>query len=68
MIIGMPISTFLAICIWPFVYIIAAIIDYRVMKRQDDQIDDSEFEGHLGTDHRDGQIHDHHHNGEEGTN
>ena len=51
----------MAICIWPFVYVIAAIIVYFVMKKQDDQIDDSEFEGHLGTDHRDGQVHDHHH-------
>ena len=53
MIIGMPISTFLATCIWPFVYIIAAIIVYFVMKRQDDMTDDS--------------VHDHHH-GEGGTN
>lgn len=52
MIIGMPISTFLAILIWPFVYIIAAVIDYFIMKRQDDQVDDSEFEEHLGDDHR----------------
>ena len=47
MIIGMPISTFLAILIWPFVYITAAIIDYCVMKKQDEQVDDSEFEDHL---------------------
>lgn len=67
MIIGMPISTFLATCIWPFVYIIAAIIVYFVMKRQDDMTDDSEFEAHLGMDHRDGQVNDHHH-GEGGTN
>ena len=44
MIIGMPITTFLAILIWPFVYTIAAIIVYFVMKKQDEQIDDSEFE------------------------
>lgn len=44
MIIGMPVSTFLAILIWPFVYMIAAIIVYNVMKKQDAQIDDSEFE------------------------
>lgn len=44
MIIGMPASTFFAILIWPFVYITAAIIVYNVMKRQDAQIDDSEFE------------------------
>ena len=47
MIIGMPISTFLAILIWPIVYIVAAIIDYCVMAKQDAQVDDSEFEGHL---------------------
>jgi predicted membrane protein len=44
MIIGMPISTFFGIMIWPIVYIIAAIIVYRIMKKQDDEIDDSEFE------------------------
>ena len=44
MIIGMPASTFFAILIWPFVYLITAIIVYNVMKRQDAQIDDSEFE------------------------
>lgn len=44
MIIGMPISTFFAILIWPFIYMAAAIIIYIVMKRQDAQIDDSEFE------------------------
>lgn len=44
MIIGMPISTFFAILIWPFVYLTAAIIIYNVMKRQDAQVDDSEFE------------------------
>ena len=43
MIIGMPISTFLAILIWPFVYIIMAFVVYFIMKRQDDQIDDTEF-------------------------
>ena len=47
MIIGMPISTFLAILIWPIVYITAAIIDYCIMKKQDEQVDDSEFEDHL---------------------
>ena len=50
MIIGMPISTFLAILIWPFVYITAAIIDYCVMAKQDEQVDDSEFEDHLVAD------------------
>ena len=50
MIIGMPISTFLAILIWPFVYITAAIIDYCVMSKQDAQVDDSEFEDHLVAD------------------
>lgn len=52
MIIGMPITTFMAILIWPFVWITAAVIAYFVMKKQDDQIDDSEFEEHLGMDHR----------------
>ncbi|MDO4546185.1 MAG: hypothetical protein Q4C25_08505 [Bacillota bacterium] len=47
MIIGMPIATFLAILIWPFVYTIAAFVDYFIMKKQDEQIDDSEFEKHL---------------------
>ena len=49
MIIGMPISTFLAILIWPFVYTIAALIDFAIMKKQDAQVDDSEFEDHLET-------------------
>ena len=44
MIIGMPVSTFLAILIWPFIYMAAAIIDYFIMKKQDEQVDDSEFE------------------------
>lgn len=43
MIIGMPISTFFAIMIWPFVYMTAAIIVYNIMKKQDAQIDDTEF-------------------------
>lgn len=43
MIIGMPISTFLAILIWPFVYIALAFVVYFIMKKQDDQIDDTEF-------------------------
>lgn len=47
MIIGMPISTFMAILIWPFVNIIAAIIVFLVLRKQDAQIDDSEFEAHL---------------------
>lgn len=44
MIIGMPISTFMGIMIWPFVYTILAFIVYGVMKKQDDEIDDAEFE------------------------
>jgi hypothetical protein len=40
----MPASTFFGIMIWPFVYIITAIIVYGVMKKQDDAIDDAEFE------------------------
>lgn len=43
MIIGMPVNTFLAILIWPFVYVITAIVIYNVMKRQDAMIDDTEF-------------------------
>ena len=50
MIIGMPISTFLAILIWPIVYITAGIIDYCIMAKQDAQVDDSEFEDHLVAD------------------
>lgn len=44
MIIGLPISTFLGIMIWPFIYIALAFIVYGVMKKQDDEIDDAEFE------------------------
>ena len=44
MIIGMPATTFFSILIWPFVYMAAAIVVYNVMKKQDAQIDDSEFE------------------------
>ncbi|NLD18762.1 MAG: hypothetical protein GX663_00735 [Clostridiales bacterium] len=44
MIIGMPATTFFATLIWPIVYLAAAIIVYFVMKKQDEQIDDSEFE------------------------
>ncbi|MBQ8151815.1 MAG: hypothetical protein IJ070_03510 [Firmicutes bacterium] len=44
MIIGMPAATFFATLIWPFVYMAAAIIDYFIMKKQDEQIDDTEFE------------------------
>lgn len=50
MIIGMPITTFFAILIWPFVFIAAALIDYAIMKKQDAQVDDSEFEDHLVAD------------------
>lgn len=44
MIIGMPVSTFFGIMIWPFIYIVLAFVAYGVMKKQDDEIDDSEFE------------------------
>ncbi len=44
MIIGMPVSTFFGIMIWPFVFITVAIVVYNVMKKQDEQIDDTEFE------------------------
>lgn len=47
MIIGMPAATFFATLIWPFVYMAAAIIDYFIMKKQDEQIDDTEFEQSL---------------------
>lgn len=43
MIVGMPISTFFAILSWPFVYTILAFVVYFIMKKQDDQIDDTEF-------------------------
>lgn len=43
-IIGMPIGTFLALLSWPFIYTILAFVVYFIMKKQDDQIDDSEFE------------------------
>ena len=44
MILGLPVSTFFGIVIWPFVWITAAIIIYFIMKKQDDAIDDTEFE------------------------
>lgn len=44
MIIGLPISTFLGIMIWPFIYTVLAFVVYGVMKKQDDEIDDAEFE------------------------
>lgn len=44
MIIGLPISTFLGIMIWPFIYTALAFIVYGIMKEQDDEIDDTEFE------------------------
>ena len=44
MIFGLPLSTFFGIVIWPFVWIVASIIIYFVMKKQDDEIDDTEFE------------------------
>ncbi len=43
MIIGMPIVTFFAILIWPFVYTVLAFVVYFAMKKQDEQIDDTEF-------------------------
>lgn len=44
MIIGMPVGTFFGIMIWPFVYTILAFVAYGIMKKQDDKIDDAEFE------------------------
>ena len=43
-IIGMPASTFFATLSWPFIFIILAFVAYGNMKKQDEQIDDSEFE------------------------
>ena len=43
-IIGMPAATFFATLSWPFVFIILAFVVYRIMKKQDEQIDDTEFE------------------------
>ncbi len=44
MIIGMPIVTFCSILIWPFVYTALAFVAYFIMKKQDEEIDDTEFE------------------------
>ena len=45
---GLPLETSWML-IWPFVNLAAAIIVYRIMKKQDDMIDDREFgdEGYL---------------------
>lgn len=43
-IIGMPAATFFATLSWPFVFTILAFVVYGIMKKQDEQIDDSEFE------------------------
>ena len=47
MIIGMPAASFFAFLSWPFIFIIAAIIVYIAMAKQDAQIDDEEFEQSL---------------------
>ena len=39
---GLPLETSWML-IWPFVNLAAAIIVYRIMKKQDDMIDDREF-------------------------
>lgn len=55
-IVGMPIVSFLAFLSWPFVFVIVAIIVYKVMAKQDALIDDTEFEksikGREGGDNR----------------
>lgn len=43
-IIGMPAVSFFAFLSWPFVFIVAAIIVFIVMSKQDAEIDDGEFE------------------------
>lgn len=43
-IIGMPVVSFLAFLSWPFIFIIAAIIVYNIMAKQDAEVDDTEFE------------------------
>lgn len=43
-IVGMPVVSFFAFLSWPFVFIVAAIIVYVIMSKQDAKIDDSEFE------------------------
>lgn len=43
-IIGMPALTFFAILSWPFIYTVLAFVVYFIMKKQDDEIDDTEFE------------------------
>ncbi|MCL2880555.1 MAG: hypothetical protein FWF29_09940 [Treponema sp.] len=44
MIIGMPAVSFFAYLCWPVIFIAAAIIVYIVMRKQDAEIDDEEFE------------------------
>ena len=39
---GLPLETSWML-IWPFVNLAAALIVYRIMKKQDDMIDDREF-------------------------
>lgn len=43
MIVGIPTATFLATLSWPFINLIAAIIVFFVMKKQDALVDDREF-------------------------
>lgn len=43
MIFNMPISTFLMFLSWPAVWIVLALVIYRVMAKQDALIDDTEF-------------------------
>ncbi len=43
MIVGIPTATFLATLSWPFINLIAAIIIFNIMKKQDKLVDDREF-------------------------
>jgi len=43
MIFNMPVATFLLFLSWPVIWIVFATIIYRVMKKQDELIDDTEF-------------------------
>ena|GEM_PF-2191231 len=44
MVFGMPAITFFSILSWPFIFIVAALIVYQVMAKQDALVDDTEFE------------------------
>ena len=44
MIWGMPAQSFFAFLSWPVIYITLSVIVYFIMKKQDDQVDDTEFQ------------------------